>query len=96
LRSQESSHIIQISSIGGLITGPMTGIYSASKFALEGFSESLAQEAAHFGVHVSIVKEEIKPWMDLQIVALPQEGLYTKPDVSILSWTPVILLAMAI
>src|SRR5690625_6524944 len=56
LRSQVSGHIIQISSIGGLVTGPMTGIYSASKFALEGFSESLAQEAAHFGVHVSIVE----------------------------------------
>ncbi|MFJ1526726.1 SDR family NAD(P)-dependent oxidoreductase, partial [Lactiplantibacillus plantarum] len=36
LRTQGSGHIIQISSIGGLITGPMSGIYSASKFALEG------------------------------------------------------------
>ena len=26
------------------------------------------------------VKEEVKPWMDLQLVAFPQEGLYTKPD----------------
>ncbi|KAF1279512.1 SDR family oxidoreductase [Lactiplantibacillus plantarum] len=56
LRTQGSGHIIQISSIGGLITGPMSGIYSASKFALEGFSEALAQEAAHFGVKVSIVE----------------------------------------
>src|SRR5699024_11321937 len=56
LRTQVSGHIIQISSIGGLITGPMSGIYSASKFALEGFSEALAQEAAHFGVKVSIVE----------------------------------------
>ncbi|WP_071394840.1 SDR family oxidoreductase [Bacillus tuaregi] len=56
LRAQESGHIIQISSIGGLITGPMSGIYSASKFALEGFSEALAQEAAHFGIKVSIVE----------------------------------------
>ncbi|EIB96301.1 SDR family oxidoreductase [Ligilactobacillus salivarius] len=56
LRTQGSGHIIQISSIGGLITGPMLGIYSASKFALEGFSEALAQEAAHFGVKVSIVE----------------------------------------
>lgn len=58
LRSQTSGHIIQISSIGGLITGPMTGIYSASKFALEGFSESLAQEAAHFGVKVPSLNPE--------------------------------------
>ena len=56
LRAQESGHIIQRSSIGGLITGPMSGIYSASKFALEGFSEALAQEAAHFGIKVSIVE----------------------------------------
>ena len=56
LRKQKSGHIIQISSIGGLISGPMVGIYSASKFALEGFSEALAQEAAHFGVKVSIVE----------------------------------------
>ena len=48
--------IIQISSIGGLISGPMSGIYSASKFALEGFSEALAQEAAHFGIKVTIVE----------------------------------------
>lgn len=56
LREQKSGHIIQISSIGGLISGPMAGIYSASKFALEGISEALAQEAAHFGVKVSIVE----------------------------------------
>lgn len=56
LRSQKSGHIIQISSIGGLVTGPMSGIYSASKFAIEGFSEALAQEAAHFGINVSIVE----------------------------------------
>ncbi|WP_419394242.1 SDR family oxidoreductase [Cytobacillus praedii] len=56
LRTQGSGHIIQISSIGGLITGPMSGVYSASKFALEGFSEALAQEAAHFGIKVSIIE----------------------------------------
>ncbi|MBM7631080.1 SDR family NAD(P)-dependent oxidoreductase [Geomicrobium sediminis] len=56
LRAQKSGHIVQISSIGGILSGPMTGIYSASKFALEGFSEALAQEASHFGVHVSIVE----------------------------------------
>ncbi|NMD71197.1 SDR family oxidoreductase [Bacillus sp. DNRA2] len=55
-RAQGFGHIIQISSIGGLISGPMSGVYSASKFALEGFSEALAQEAAHFGVKVSIVE----------------------------------------
>src|SRR5690606_27263793 len=52
LRKQQSGHIVQISSIGGILSGPMTGIYSASKFALEGFSEALAREASHFGIHV--------------------------------------------
>lgn len=56
LRGQGSGHIIQISSIGGLITGPMSGVYSASKFAFEGFSEALAQEAVHFGIKVTIVE----------------------------------------
>lgn len=56
LRKQKSGHIVQISSIGGVLAGPMTGMYSASKFALEGFSEALAQEASHFGIDVSIVE----------------------------------------
>lgn len=56
LREQNSGHIIQISSIGGLISGPMTGMYSSSKFALEGMSEALAEEAAPFGVKVTIVE----------------------------------------
>ncbi|MBS4192353.1 SDR family oxidoreductase [Bacillus sp. FJAT-49705] len=56
LREQSSGHIIQISSIGGLVSGPMAGVYSASKFALEGMSEALAQEAAHFGVKLTIAE----------------------------------------
>jgi len=64
LREQRSGHLIQISSIGGVISGPMTGMYSASKFALEGLSEALAQEAAHFGVKLTIV-EPGGYWTDL-------------------------------
>ncbi|YCK39872.1 SDR family NAD(P)-dependent oxidoreductase [Actinomadura sp. ATCC 39365] len=56
LRTQRSGHIVQISSIGGLGGFPSTGLYSASKFALEGMSEALAQEAATFGVKVTIVQ----------------------------------------
>lgn len=56
LREQRSGHIIQISSIGGVLSGPMSGVYSASKFALEGMSEALAQEAAYFGVKLTIVE----------------------------------------
>lgn len=56
LRTQGSGHIIQISSIGGVITMPNLGLYHASKWALEGFSESLAQEVAEFGIHVTLVE----------------------------------------
>lgn len=56
LRTQRSGHIIQISSIGGIISSPMSGIYSASKFALEGMSEALAKEAEHFGVKLTMVE----------------------------------------
>ncbi|GIF76424.1 SDR family oxidoreductase [Asanoa siamensis] len=56
LRAQGSGHIVQISSIGALGGFPSTGLYSASKFALEGMSEALAAEAGTFGVKVSIVQ----------------------------------------
>lgn len=56
LRGQGSGHIVQISSIGGLAGFPLSGMYAASKFALEGMSEALAMEAASFGVKVSIVQ----------------------------------------
>lgn len=56
MRRQRSGHIVQISSIGGLAGFASTGLYSASKFALEGMSEALAMEAASFGVTVTIVQ----------------------------------------
>jgi NAD(P)-dependent dehydrogenase (short-subunit alcohol dehydrogenase family) len=56
LRRQGSGHIIQISSIAALGGFPTTGIYSASKFALEGMSEALAMEAAQFGIKLTIVQ----------------------------------------
>lgn len=56
LRAQESGHIVQISSIAALGGFPSTGMYSASKWALEGMSEALAMEAAQFGVKLTIVQ----------------------------------------
>ena len=56
MRKQKSGHIINISSIAGLIANPGIGIYNASKFALEGLSEALAVEVASFGVKVSLVE----------------------------------------
>jgi NAD(P)-dependent dehydrogenase (short-subunit alcohol dehydrogenase family) len=56
LREQGSGHIIQISTIGGIAAFPTLGGYHASKWALEGLSESLAQELAGTGVHVTLVE----------------------------------------
>jgi NAD(P)-dependent dehydrogenase (short-subunit alcohol dehydrogenase family) len=56
LRAQRSGWIVQVSSIGGLAAFPLTGIYHASKWALEGFSETLRQEIEPFGVRVLMVE----------------------------------------
>lgn len=56
LRAQGSGHIVMLSSVLGVAAFPTTGGYTASKAALEGFSESLAQEVAPFGVKVTIVE----------------------------------------
>jgi NAD(P)-dependent dehydrogenase (short-subunit alcohol dehydrogenase family) len=56
LRAQGSGHILQVSSIGGITAFPLVGMYHASKWALEGLSQALAQEVAGFGVRVTLVE----------------------------------------
>jgi NAD(P)-dependent dehydrogenase (short-subunit alcohol dehydrogenase family) len=56
LREQGSGHILQVSSIGGISAFPLVGIYHASKWALEGISQSLAQEVAAFGIKVTLIE----------------------------------------
>ena len=56
MRSQKSGHILQISSIAGLSANPGLGLYNASKFALEGFTEALALETKHLNIHVTLVE----------------------------------------
>lgn len=56
LRAQRSGHIIQVSSIGGISAFPNVGIYHASKWALEGLSQALAQEVKPFGIHVTLIE----------------------------------------
>lgn len=56
MREQRSGHIIQFSSVGGRIGAPGRAPYSAAKWAIEGFSESLAREMALIGVHVSVIE----------------------------------------
>jgi NAD(P)-dependent dehydrogenase (short-subunit alcohol dehydrogenase family) len=56
MRAQGSGHILQVSSIGGISAFPTVGIYHASKWALEGFSQALAQEVADFGIKVTLIE----------------------------------------
>jgi len=56
LREQDSGHVIQVSSIGGVHAFPGIGLYHASKWGLEGFSQSLAGEVADLGVKVTLVE----------------------------------------
>jgi len=56
LREQGHGHIIQISTIGGIGAFPNLGGYHASKWALEGLTESLAQEVAGFGIDVTLIE----------------------------------------
>ena len=56
MRKEKNGHIIQVSSHGGIKAFAGFGIYNASKFALEGFSEAMAQEVTSLGIKVSIVE----------------------------------------
>jgi NAD(P)-dependent dehydrogenase (short-subunit alcohol dehydrogenase family) len=55
-RHQQSGHIIQVSSFLGLVTLPVLGIYNASKYAVNGLSETLASEVKEFGIKVSLIE----------------------------------------
>jgi NAD(P)-dependent dehydrogenase (short-subunit alcohol dehydrogenase family) len=56
LRAQGAGHIVQISTVGGVMTFPNLGGYHASKWAVEGLSDALAQEVAGLGIHVTLVE----------------------------------------
>ena len=56
MRARKKGHIVNFSSIGGLVSFPTTGYYHATKYAVEGLSESLAQEVSPLGIKVLIVE----------------------------------------
>ena len=55
-RQRNSGHILNVSSVGGFTSFPGTGIYSATKFAIEGYSEALAKEIAPLGIKLTLVE----------------------------------------
>ena len=56
MREQKAGHIIQVSSFLGLVSLPVLGLYNASKYAVNGLSETLAQEVKGFGINVSLIE----------------------------------------
>lgn len=55
MRKQRSGHIVNIASIGGLVSFPAVGFYNATKYAVDGLSESLAKECAPLGIKVTVI-----------------------------------------
>jgi NAD(P)-dependent dehydrogenase (short-subunit alcohol dehydrogenase family) len=75
MRQQKRGHIINVGSLSGLSPIPFLGMYSASKFALEGYTEALRHEVSPFNIHVSMTEAGFlkTPMMsNRQIVASPR------------------------
>jgi short-subunit dehydrogenase len=56
MRRQGAGHIINISSVLGQVAFPYVGLYAASKFALEGFTEALRHELRQFNIQVALIE----------------------------------------
>jgi NAD(P)-dependent dehydrogenase (short-subunit alcohol dehydrogenase family) len=56
LRAQRSGRIVNMSSLGGLVSVPFQALYCASKFAVEAYTEALRMEVRPFGIHVAMVE----------------------------------------
>lgn len=73
MREQRSGHILQNTSEGGVLAYPGLGAYHASKWAVEGLTESLAQEVGAFGIKVTLI--EPGPfgtgWLDANVHSEP-------------------------
>lgn len=83
MRAQKFGKIINISSIGGKCAFPLSGWYHASKFALEGFSDSLRMEVRPFGIDVVVIEPAgtDSEWADIALEESERyssEGAYSK------------------
>jgi NAD(P)-dependent dehydrogenase (short-subunit alcohol dehydrogenase family) len=78
MRAQGGGKIINMSSIGGLVALPFNSAYAASKFALEGYSESLRYELLPFGIYVSLVEpgQVRTETLDESIISTQQSTVY--------------------
>jgi NAD(P)-dependent dehydrogenase (short-subunit alcohol dehydrogenase family) len=78
LRAQGGGHIIQVTSVGGVLAFPSLGLYHASKWAVEGLSESLAAEVAGQNIKVTMVEPGPYPtdWPGSSAVRSRPDPLY--------------------
>jgi len=78
MRQQKQGQIINISSLAGVSSIPFMGIYSASKFALEGYTKALRQEVSPFNIHVSLAEPGFlkTPMMNKRQVSTAQHKEY--------------------
>ncbi|MFP7658322.1 SDR family NAD(P)-dependent oxidoreductase [Chryseobacterium proteolyticum] len=75
MRKQKSGHIIQISSFLGLTTLPLLGLYNASKFAIEGLTETIGTETAHLGIKTTLIEPNgyATDWAGASAVQTPSD-----------------------
>lgn len=78
MRPKHSGTIIQISSMGGRVTFPLYSVYHSTKWAVEGFSESLQYELNQFGINIKIVEPGViktEFYGASRVFAKPDKGL---------------------
>ena len=83
LRTQQSGHILAVSSMAGLRPFPLGGVYVATKFALEGMMETLAQEVVEFGIKAG-TSERIDARVDT--VACERQAATLRENDSLVNW----------
>jgi NAD(P)-dependent dehydrogenase (short-subunit alcohol dehydrogenase family) len=75
MRKQRSGHVVTISSLAGFAGAEYTSAYAASKFAVDGWMESLAPEVAPFGIHATVVN----PGFFRTALLTPESTNYAEP-----------------